>query len=117
LTSYQGDDISQGTPIETPWAFEQPESRACANYQITIYECEAEIAPNRKTVDVHKCATITFSARSGSSIREGAEGQRYRVVRFDVKMSMLGMGKLDFATYVDGRLASRMDVKVKLGSD
>lgn len=105
--------MSKGEPVEMTWEFKQPESRARKNYTITIFECAAQVAPTRKTSEVRECATITFTASgNNSSSRDGTEGQRVRVVRFDVRMTLLGMGKVDFATYVNGRLAGQRDVRV-----
>jgi hypothetical protein len=105
--------VSKGDPVELTWEFKQPESRARKHYNITIFECTTQDAPPRKTSDVRECATITFTASGNTtSSQEGLEGRNYRVVRFDVRMTLLGMGKVDFALYVNGRLAAQKDVKV-----
>ena len=64
-----------------------------------------------------ECATINFSVKwNDLESRKGAAGQRYKFVQFEVKMTLSGLCKLDFATYVDGKKVGHRDVKVKLGS-
>jgi hypothetical protein len=111
----QNDDVSKGEPVVMAWEFKQPEqeNRARKNYSITIYQCATQDAPTRRTKDVRECVTITFPAsRQNTNVHEGPDGQLFRVVRFDVKMTLLGMGKVHFATYVNGELAGQKDVRV-----
>ncbi|KAF1843607.1 uncharacterized protein K460DRAFT_396871 [Cucurbitaria berberidis CBS 394.84] len=112
----KGVDVSRIDPVSLSWELTQPENLPRSSFTIKIFESEANTAPTRKTNEVHECATITFPVRWNSlEVRDGGEGQRYKYVHFDVKMTILGLGKLDFATYVDGRRVAQKDVKVKLG--
>lgn len=106
--------MSKGDPVEMTWEFKQPESRTSKDYTVTIFECTANEAPTRKTNEVRECAAITFTAAGYDMVHQGGnEGQhQFRIVRFDVKMSLCGMGKVDFALYVNGRLAASRDVRV-----
>jgi hypothetical protein len=97
------------------WEFEQLDSLTRTDYAIRIFECETSDAPPRKTIDVRELATITFTASGNSFIfRDSAEGQRFRIVRFDVRMTLQGMGKVDFALWVNGSLAAKRDVHIRV---
>jgi hypothetical protein len=99
------------------WEFKQPESRARTRYSITIFECTAQDAPTRKTSDVRECATITFMASEKNAMpREGPDGTTYRVVRFDVRMTLLSMGAITFTVFENGRLAAQKDVRISNAS-
>lgn len=114
LTTFQGDDVSKGEPVEMSWEFKQADSHARKDYTVTIFECTTDEAPTRKTNDVRECVAITFTAAGHDMVyHDGNEGQQqFWVVRFDVKMRLCGMGKVDFALYVNGRLAASRDVRV-----
>lgn len=108
--------MSKGKPVTMSWEKFHPESRPCTSFTIKMYECEAEDAPTRLTAEVRQCETIIIPfSWSNLLVQDGADGKRFRRVQFDLKMSMLGMGKLDFATYVDGNMVARKNVSVKLG--
>ncbi|KAF2026845.1 hypothetical protein EK21DRAFT_92091 [Setomelanomma holmii] len=110
---HKGQDVSKGDPVEMTWEFEQPDNRSRRNYTIKLYQCAVPDAPPRLTDDVRECAIITFTASENNTmVREGAGGQNFRVVRFDVRMTLRGMGKVDFETYVNGKLAGKRDVRV-----
>lgn len=95
------------------WEFEQLETQRCSDYTVRIFECENVEAPTRMTKDVRERAAITFTVSPNDYIfRDNAEGHRCRVVRFDVKMTLAGMGKVDFALFVNGKLAASRDVTV-----
>ncbi|KAH7341154.1 hypothetical protein BKA66DRAFT_544029 [Pyrenochaeta sp. MPI-SDFR-AT-0127] len=112
----KGHDVSKGDPVSMSWELSHPENRPRSTFSVKIYECEADIEPTRRTKEVHECATITFPVRwNDLETREGANGQRFKFVQFEVQMTLLGLGKLDFATYVDGKKAASKDVRVKLG--
>jgi hypothetical protein len=97
------------------WKFEQPEN-ARGNCTITIYECETPDAPSRKTDKVRECASITFNGRTDSTeFREGADGQRFIIIQFDVRMTLLGLKGLEFATSINGRVAAQRHIRVKFG--
>ncbi|KAF2467960.1 uncharacterized protein BDR25DRAFT_266432 [Lindgomyces ingoldianus] len=112
----KGDDVSQGNPVILSWQKFQPDSRPCTSLSVKIFECEANNAPNRMTSEVQECETIIFPINWASlAVSEGANGQRFRRVQFDLKMTMLGLGKLDFETFVDGKMVARQNVRVKVG--
>jgi hypothetical protein len=116
MTTFQGDNVSKGVPVEMSWEFKQPEIHTRKDYTVTIFECTSDEAPTQKTNEVRECAVITFTAAGHNMVfQDGNEGQQqFRVVRFDVKMSLCGMGKVDFALYVNGRLAASRDRKQRI---
>jgi len=109
--------VSKSDPVTMSWELTNPENRPRSTFAIQIYTCESDIAPTRRAPDVMSCATISFPVKWNElESRDGVAGQRYKFVQFDVKMTLAGMGKLDFATYIEGRMVARRDVKVKLGA-
>jgi hypothetical protein len=113
LTTGQGDDVSKGEPKEMSWEFKQADNRTHKNFTVTIYECTADAAPTRKTSDVREITNITFAASGHNSIvHQGPDGRSFKIVRFTLRMTLLGMGKVHFATYVNGELAGQKDVRV-----
>jgi hypothetical protein len=115
LTGTKGDDVSKGDPKNMTWEFEQLDSERRTDYTIRVFECEASVAPPRKTSEVRECAIITFTA-SGNNLmfRESEGGQRFRIVRFDVRMTLQGMGKVNFTLWVNGNLAAKRDVHISV---
>ncbi|KAF1938603.1 hypothetical protein EJ02DRAFT_514404 [Clathrospora elynae] len=112
----KGADVSKGSPVSLSWELTQPEHSPRSCFTIKIFESEAEVAPSRRTKDVLECASITFPVKWNSlKVRDGGEGRLHKYVQFDVKMTLLGLGKLDFATYVDDQLVGQKDIRVKLG--
>jgi hypothetical protein len=106
--------VSKRDPVDMTWEFEQLETQTRSDYTVRIFECEASIAPTRMTKDVRECAAITFTVSPNNYMyRENAGGHRCRFVRFSVKVSLAGMGKVDFALYINGKLAASRDVTVK----
>ncbi|KAF2827193.1 hypothetical protein CC86DRAFT_381251 [Ophiobolus disseminans] len=110
----KGGGVSMSDPVEMSWMIEQPESTN-ESYSIIMYECDSRVAPTHKTSDVRECNTITFTATDKDTIfRNDHHGQRLRVSHFGVRMALLGMGRVDFATYINGRLQAKTSVSTNL---
>ncbi|ORY19152.1 hypothetical protein BCR34DRAFT_609778 [Clohesyomyces aquaticus] len=112
----KGDDVSKGNPVTLSWEKFHPNTKPCTSFSVKIFECDADEAPARMTNEVRECETIDFPINWGSlAVREGAKGQLFRRVQFDLKVTMLGMGKVKFATFVDDIEVGQKNVKVRVG--
>ncbi|KAF2113651.1 hypothetical protein BDV96DRAFT_647905 [Lophiotrema nucula] len=112
----KGDNVMKGDPVTLSWERYIPESRPCTSFTVKVYESESDTAPSRLNRDVHECEPIVVPIIWKNLIpRDGADGQKFRRIQFNLKLSMLGLGKLDFAAYVEGSLVGRRQVSAKLG--
>jgi hypothetical protein len=112
---YQGETVSKMKPVSARWYRLYEEWEFDGTLSVTLYQCEDEVPPTRKTRSVQELGTL----RCDLDVRyselpdfESKQGVKMKQLTYRIDLVPSG-GSVEFVLYVDGRKQGSQSAKIR----
>lgn len=114
----QGDKILESKPHSLPWreSIRTNENTTTATIAVSIYTCDSQTLPSRRTDNVKRgCIIKTSQPIAISHLKEytGADGQTYKEVHYDLEVSVIGVA-LEFSIMYNGERVGHSQLQAEV---